>query len=282
MSKPPRDFCRAAFAGQLSCVRSLLAAGAKPSATDSSFLDMKTPLHKAASQGHRDVCIALMEAGADPNACDVSGNTALDVLYLSSSEYLLSPSIPLKLSPESIEKRRGDGTTAAEDDRRVKINRSGDTRYTGGWYGEAVDWNGARDALERFGGGRQRTFCRASVGGSSGGGGDRSKDTRLPAVASAAVIPSEGDIPDFQLRGDHQNYGGVIQKTSKGSKEKEVMPHVRAAGDGNGGAGIPCGECRLSKVVMVRSICCGSLVCKPCMRELSARRKSCRRCRDSD
>lgn len=245
---------------------------------------MKTPLHKAASQGHRDVCIALMEAGADPNACDVSGNTALDVLYLSSSEYLLPPPMPPNPSPESIEKRRGDGTTGGcgEDDRRVSVSERGDTSPTVGWYGEAIDRNGVREALERFGGGRQRTLCRVSVGGSSGGGRDRSKYACRPAVASTAAIPFEGGVPDFQAGGDHQNDGGVVQKPREGSKQKEVTPHVRAAGDGDGGAGIPCGECCLSKVVMVRSICCGSLVCKSCMRELSARRKSCRRCRDSD
>lgn len=62
----------------------------------------------------------------------------------------------------------------------------------------------------------------------------------------------------------------------------EGVPAVRmyspAGGEGGASDGIPCGECRLPKVVMVRAACCGALLCKPCVRHLSARRRGCRRC----
>lgn len=41
----------ASFAGHHEVVAALLQAGANPNAVDTSFRDMRTPLHKAASQG---------------------------------------------------------------------------------------------------------------------------------------------------------------------------------------------------------------------------------------
>lgn len=62
---------------------------------------------------------------------------------------------------------------------------------------------------------------------------------------------------------------------------------IRSSGDSQGSAaggmpgdsmGVPCGECRLPKVVMVRASCCGGLICKSCVRNINLRRELCRRC----
>lgn len=57
----------------------LLDAGASVNAIDRSLSDHRTPLHKAASQGHDAVVRLLLDRGADPSALDARG---LDYLLL--------------------------------------------------------------------------------------------------------------------------------------------------------------------------------------------------------
>jgi hypothetical protein len=56
-------------------VRLLLSRGAKPDERSSGF--RKTPLFQAAFDGSRDICILLLDHGADPNALDDSSNNPL-------------------------------------------------------------------------------------------------------------------------------------------------------------------------------------------------------------
>lgn len=56
-------------------VRLLLSRGAKPDQRSSGF--HKTPLFQAAYDGNRDICILLLDHGADPNALDYDGNNPL-------------------------------------------------------------------------------------------------------------------------------------------------------------------------------------------------------------
>lgn len=66
----------------------------------------------------------------------------------------------------------------------------------------------------------------------------------------------------------------------KGTTSSSGTSRASAAGGMPGTSiGVPCGECRLPKVVMVRASCCGGLICKPCVRSINLRRESCRRCR---
>jgi ankyrin repeat protein len=64
----------AASRGHLQVVHALLAAKAKINSPDKSGL---TPLHAAVRANHADCAAALLEAGADINAADASGRTAL-------------------------------------------------------------------------------------------------------------------------------------------------------------------------------------------------------------
>lgn len=66
---------RAAYAGALESVRLLIEAGASLAAVDSSFGDLRTPLHKARSV---DVALLLVD-GSDLEACDKDGATPLHV-----------------------------------------------------------------------------------------------------------------------------------------------------------------------------------------------------------
>ncbi len=50
-------------------------AGADPNATD---FDNATPLHKAAFTGHTDVCVLLLEKGADIDARDAQGGIVMN------------------------------------------------------------------------------------------------------------------------------------------------------------------------------------------------------------
>ena len=261
-------------------MKALLAAGARPSATDSSFLDMKTPLHKAAGQGRWNVCIALLEVDADPNALDASGNTALDVLYLScppNTAFDLLPELRARVKRQSDEPT--DGISEHHNQQGANAGWRKETSSAGLGDGAIVDWDGAREALKRYGGKHGQTTCpNAAVGAAlSNSGGECSIDP--PAVA-AADVAEEGrnrSHVDLPLGEDSKEDCGVGRTTTEAANESDAM--ARSDSDN---AGIPCGECRLPKVVMVRSFCCGGLLCKSCARELSARRRSCRRCLHSD
>lgn len=341
---------RAAFAGQLPCVHALLAAGAQPQATDASFLDMKTPLHKAAGQGHRGVCIALLEARADPNASDAAGNSPLDLLDMS----LPMPSASIPGPPG----KSGDGhRDSGGVDGGIGSGKS-DERDTACSVvvlssGEDRDWGGVREALERYGGRRSRfdpvapgsaggghdgvdtttsgghggigegdsahgsagsaRCCSGASDGVSGGaiiqdnvGASRSVIARSLSMEASSASVSGGRRADSTSAGPSGCKGGdpqaegtssasgthatpqpagkletVAGESGRGGLVEEV-PAVRrfspAGGEGNASAGVPCGECRLPKVVMVRAACCGALLCKPCVRHLSARRRGCRKC----
>jgi hypothetical protein len=69
-----------AFSGSLECCVLLLDAGAEINVLDRSLPDHRTPLHKAASQGHEDVVRLLLERGADPDALDAGGNSYMSVM----------------------------------------------------------------------------------------------------------------------------------------------------------------------------------------------------------
>lgn len=257
-------------------MRALLSAGASTTAADASFLDMKTPLHKAAAQGHRDVCVALMEAGADPNACDAAGNSALDVLSLS------APSLSAEgvSGPRNKDSGGGGGTTEACS---IVVLSSG---------GEEKDWGGVREALVRYGGCRKLGEAIGSGNGGGGGGGEGGRDSGAYSnsgassssggreAAAAAALEQERAPPA-------PNRAGAIatpaSASSKGQQQQQQLVDTPRSehGSSSTSAGIPCSECLLPKVVMVRASCCGGLLCKPCVRDICARRHSCRRCRDT-
>lgn len=317
----------------------LLSAGAQPHATDASFLDMKTPLHKAAGQGHRDVCIALLEAGADPNASDAAGNSPLDLLN-DMSVPVPSDSLPgMPLEKIGDDGRNSDGVGGNTGRGKSDKSDAACTRVvvlSGGEEGR--DWDGVREALERYGGRRLRfdplTLGSVNSGGHGGSGDSGTASSVRCSGASDGVVgdttalenvgasqpaishysssmeaggaglsvgrptdptsprqstckqgdPNADDV--IAAGGEHatpqpagnletvagENGGGVLVE---GVPAASAFP---AGGEGGANAGIPCGECRLPKVVMVRAACCGALLCKPCVRHLSARRRGCRRC----
>ena len=49
-----------------------------------------TPLHFAASNGHKDICLLLLECGADGQARDYKGYTACQIAKLQSTRKLLN------------------------------------------------------------------------------------------------------------------------------------------------------------------------------------------------
>ena len=55
----------------------LLSATRQPNASLISLTQGWTPLHSAVSAGHDDICQLLLAAGADPNAANSGGRTAL-------------------------------------------------------------------------------------------------------------------------------------------------------------------------------------------------------------
>jgi ankyrin repeat protein len=60
----------ASYAGDQESVSALLQAGADPNAID---IDSASPLHKAAFNGHTEVCTMLLEKGSDIDARDGQG-----------------------------------------------------------------------------------------------------------------------------------------------------------------------------------------------------------------
>merc|ERR1712185_647197 len=64
------------LSGHLACVRKLLEAGA--TVDQLCGLSQSTALIHAATQGHRAVCEALIEAGADPKLEDAYGTSAIE------------------------------------------------------------------------------------------------------------------------------------------------------------------------------------------------------------
>ena len=69
----------AAGSGHTAIVVQLLAAGAKPDVWDSG-IDCMTPLHVATWQGNVEIVRRLLEAHADPNLCNWSRCTPLDLV----------------------------------------------------------------------------------------------------------------------------------------------------------------------------------------------------------
>lgn len=285
LPRPPPPRLRAAFAGQLPCVRALLSAGARPSAADASFLDMRTPLHKAAGQGHREVCVALLEAGADPNSRDAAGKSALDVL---------DDAAPASSTTES---ESGGGGGGGAEACSIVVLSSGAER----------DWEGTREALERFGGQRkdkEAAAGRGDAGGdragccedADGGGAGPVVAAPLPSPVVSSPSASKQVLgADAGTRGCEETLAGAgAMRTSSresGGKSRAVIAVAAPApgalkgqpkdGTSASAVGIPCGECNLPKVVMVRASCCGGLLCKTCSWEICARRDDCRRCRDA-
>ena len=64
---------RAAYSGSLESCELLLKAGANPNATDSSYNDMGSCLHKAYSVANVAIVVLLLANGADPSQCNRSG-----------------------------------------------------------------------------------------------------------------------------------------------------------------------------------------------------------------
>ncbi|CBJ30948.1 Chain A, Crystal Structure Of A Designed Full Consensus Ankyrin [Ectocarpus siliculosus] len=300
---------RAAFAGQLPCVRALLSAGASTNAADTSFADMRTPLHKAASQGHKEVCVALMEAGADPNACDAAGNSALDVLCLSVP--ILPEAMPAR-SPHS-EGSSGAAGGGGSEACSIVVLSSGAGNNWGG-VREALERHGGlrrmRARVEGLGnagsGGGGDHQGEAGSGCIDPGARSSECEKESASVLSAEPVvqtagaelgvrePEVAALPGQETSCSKKRSGvdaaelastpsqGQLGAVSVAGTERVVLE--RAVGKsprsgGGGGGGVPCGECLLPKVVMVRTTCCGGLICKPCARDVCARRQSCRRCR---
>lgn len=125
----------------------MLSAGADPGAPDTSFLDMRTPLHKAADQGHREVSIALMGTGADPNTHDASGASPLDVVMTSATRGMYTS------SARSSKGSEGRGEHSPTSNLAVALGSN---------LGAGRDWGGVQIALEQHGGRRSRA-CSSSV-----------------------------------------------------------------------------------------------------------------------
>ena len=71
---------RAAYSGSLESCELLLKAGANPNATDSSYNDMGSCLHKAYSVANVAIVVLLLANGADPLQCNRSGQTPEQLL----------------------------------------------------------------------------------------------------------------------------------------------------------------------------------------------------------
>lgn len=237
---------------------------------------MRTPLHKAASQGRRDVSVALLDAGAEVNALDAGGRSPLDTLVLS--------------APHSVHGDAADGK----------------------------DWKGTQEALLRCGGGHSavdlsggcggesaRRFAKvgvegpgASTGVPSGTGDGLNKTSASPpellGLGSGSVdLDDMRSIDPRRLGPRQETVGDTSVETVDGrasdtatsglgtAQRRSVVGGQPGAKGGDGGAGIPCRECRLPTVAMVRGSCCGGLLCKSCQRKLRFGRRPCRLCRDA-
>lgn len=100
---------------------------------------------------------------------------------------------------------------------------------------------------------------------------------------SGAAVDAAECMPEGLLAGKKST---VIAPGIVGADNGRISSsRTEGAGMGAGGereiVGIPCTECLLPKVVMVRALCCRGLICKPCVRGINLRRQSCRRCRGS-
>ncbi|RYH05684.1 ankyrin repeat domain-containing protein [archaeon] len=79
-----------AFAGHVKCCELLLKAGAAVNVQDSSFGDLNTPAHKAASQGHTDILDLLISYGAETSITNKDGKTPHDLLQQYKEQQMLS------------------------------------------------------------------------------------------------------------------------------------------------------------------------------------------------
>ncbi len=68
------DIHKAAFEGDVGCIKKLMDEGVDPNVRD---VFGRTPLHLAVQAGHRGVVELLLNYGADPNARDAAGQTPL-------------------------------------------------------------------------------------------------------------------------------------------------------------------------------------------------------------
>lgn len=112
---------------------------------------MKTPLHKAVSQGHKDVSIALLEAGADTNVIDAKGHSPLDTM-LAASPYMMTISSEMDGNSEQSTSRTTSG-----------VKETGETRDHDG-LGSDRNWEELRGALERHGGHYHRVLSVEGCG----------------------------------------------------------------------------------------------------------------------
>ena len=71
-----------AYAGSFDSCKLLLDAGADPNCIDTSFMDQRTALHKAAANGCQEVVDLLVAYGGDSTMKDRKGMTVADVLEL--------------------------------------------------------------------------------------------------------------------------------------------------------------------------------------------------------
>lgn len=98
MSSEMSPLFRLAIAsGRAETVRSHLERGADPNARDNSGA---TALLLAASRGRRDICEILIDHGADPSASDGTGRTVRDYAMQWEFELTIHDAAPSKLSPD--------------------------------------------------------------------------------------------------------------------------------------------------------------------------------------